>query len=88
VGGLAKGHLVKEIDALGGEIGHVTDQAGIQFRMLNRAKGPAVWSPRAQVDKYLYGEIMQRTIAAQKNLEIVGAEVASVDIDHYRVRGC
>jgi len=81
VGGLAKGHLVKEIDALGGEIGVVTDKAGIQFRMLNRSKGPAVWSPRAQVDKYYYGRIMRYVVENQKNLSVVDAEVAHVTIE-------
>ena len=78
VGGLAKGHLVKEIDALGGEIGRATDRAGIQFRMLNRAKGPAVWSPRAQVDKRLYSRIMQETTGAQPNLDVLEAEVEEI----------
>ena len=78
VGGLAKGHLVKELDALGGEIGCATDRAGIQFRMLNRAKGPAVWSPRAQVDKYRYAGIMQATLSDQAGLEILEAEVDSI----------
>jgi tRNA uridine 5-carboxymethylaminomethyl modification enzyme len=78
VGGLAKGHLVKELDALGGEIGHATDRAGIQFRMLNRAKGPAVWSPRAQVDKWLYARRMQETIDAEPNIKVLEAEVAAV----------
>jgi tRNA uridine 5-carboxymethylaminomethyl modification enzyme len=78
VGGLAKGHLVKEVDALGGEIGRATDRAGIQFRMLNRAKGPAVWSPRAQVDKNLYSQIMRETVENQENLTLVTAEVKVV----------
>ncbi|MDH4038092.1 MAG: tRNA uridine-5-carboxymethylaminomethyl(34) synthesis enzyme MnmG [Candidatus Krumholzibacteria bacterium] len=78
VGGLAKGHLVKELDALGGEIARATDRAGIQFRMLNRAKGPAVWSPRAQVDKYRYAALMQATLAAQPMLTITEAEVAAI----------
>jgi len=78
VGGLAKGHLVKEIDALGGEIGRATDLAGIQFRMLNRAKGPAVWSPRAQVDKYQYGRMMRQIVENQPNLTLVIGEVAGV----------
>jgi len=87
VGGLAKGHLVKEIDALGGEMGYVTDRAGIQFRMLNRAKGPAVWSPRAQVDKALYHKVMLERLESTENLDIVEGEVTEVIIDHYEVRG-
>jgi tRNA uridine 5-carboxymethylaminomethyl modification enzyme len=78
VGGLAKGHLVKEIDALGGEIGRATDRAGIQFRMLNRAKGPAVWSPRAQVDKLLYARLMRNTVENQRNLSLLTSEVRAV----------
>jgi tRNA uridine 5-carboxymethylaminomethyl modification enzyme len=87
VGGLAKGHLVKEIDALGGVMGYVIDQAGIQFRMLNRAKGPAVWSPRAQADKPLYHKIMLRVLKGVKNLQIMEGEVVEVVIDHQKVRG-
>jgi tRNA uridine 5-carboxymethylaminomethyl modification enzyme len=78
VGGLAKGHLVRELDALGGEIGRATDRAGIQFRMLNRVKGPAVWSPRAQVDKRLYARLMQETLDRQPRLVIREAEVDSI----------
>ncbi len=78
VGGLAKGHLVKELDALGGEIGHATDRSGIQFRMLNRAKGPAVWSPRAQVDKYRYSRLMQATLAAEPGIEILEGEISEI----------
>lgn len=78
VGGLAKGHLVKELDALGGEIGQATDKAGIQFRMLNRAKGPAVWSPRAQVDKRLYSVLMRATIETTPLLEVAEVEVEAI----------
>jgi len=87
VGGLAKGHLVKELDALGGEIGRATDRAGIQFRMLNRGKGPAVWSPRAQVDKDLYSQLMRHTVENQENLSVVEAEVADIRIDGGQLRG-
>jgi tRNA uridine 5-carboxymethylaminomethyl modification enzyme len=71
IGGIAKGHLVKEIDALGGEMGRNTDQAGIQFRMINTSKGPAVRALRAQCDKKIYREVMQRTLRAQPSLEIM-----------------
>ena len=81
VGGLAKGHLVKELDALGGEIGRATDRAGIQFRMLNRAKGPAVWSPRAQVDKVRYARIMQDTLEAQAGVEIAEEEISELIVN-------
>ena len=71
IGGIAKGHLVKEIDALGGEMGRNTDQAGIQFRMINTSKGPAVRALRAQCDKKIYREVMQLTLRAQPGLEIM-----------------
>lgn len=87
VGGLGKGHLVREIDALGGEIGRATDRAGIQFRMLNRAKGPAVWSPRAQVDKGLYARLMRNTVENQPNLTLLTSEVKAVLIDRNRFKG-
>jgi tRNA uridine 5-carboxymethylaminomethyl modification enzyme len=70
VGGLAKGQLVKEIDALGGEMARVTDTATLQFRMLNRSKGPAVWSPRAQCDRGLYARSMRKVLESQQNLDL------------------
>src|SRR5271154_350714 len=78
VGGIAKGHLVREIDALGGIMGEVTDAVGIQFRLLNTSRGPAVWSPRAQCDKSQYRDEMRRRLEAQVNLEIIEAEVADL----------
>jgi tRNA uridine 5-carboxymethylaminomethyl modification enzyme len=82
IGGLAKGQLVTEIDALGGEMGYVTDRAGIQFRLLNRSKGPAVQSKRAQADRAAYSEIMQQTILAQPDLEVIEGEVIDLILDH------
>ena len=81
VGGIAKGHLVREIDALGGIMGEVTDAVGIQFRLLNTSRGPAVWSPRAQCDKSQYREQMRRVLKAQPGLAIVEAEVADLIIE-------
>jgi len=78
VGGLAKGHLVREIDALGGVMGRVADEAGIQFKMLNRARGPAVWSPRAQADKKQYRVRMRQVLEAEPNLRIKQAEVVDL----------
>jgi len=87
IGGLAKGHLVKEVDVLGGEIGRAIDRAGIQFRMLNLGKGPAVWSPRAQADKLIYSRIMREAVEGQPGLDVVEAEVEEVLVDHYRFNG-
>jgi tRNA uridine 5-carboxymethylaminomethyl modification enzyme len=78
VGGIAKGHLVREVDALGGIMGEVTDAVGIQFRLLNTSRGPAVWSPRAQCDKQQYRQKMREVLESQPNLFIKQAEVADV----------
>ena len=87
VGGLAKGHLVREIDALGGLMGRVTDEAGIQFRLLNRSRGPAVQAPRAQCDKALYHEVMLRHLRATPGLEIVEGMVGALRIESSRIAG-
>jgi tRNA uridine 5-carboxymethylaminomethyl modification enzyme len=80
VGGIAKGHLVREIDALGGIMGEVTDAVGIQFRLLNTSRGPAVWSPRAQCDKKQYRVRMREILEQEPNLRILQAEVAQLEI--------
>jgi tRNA uridine 5-carboxymethylaminomethyl modification enzyme len=87
IGGIAKGHLVREIDALGGAMGEVTDAVGIQFRLLNTSRGPAVWSPRAQCDKKLYRQRMKEVLEAEPNLQIKQAEVAELIIANKRVSG-
>src|SRR6266508_6102777 len=78
IGGIAKGHLVREIDALGGVMGVVTDAVGIQFRLLNTSRGPAVWSPRAQCDKKQYRARMKAVLEQERNLRIKQAEVAAL----------
>src|SRR5579872_2437636 len=90
VGGIAKGHLVREIDALGGIMGELTDSVGIQFRLLNTSRGPAVWSPRAQCDKKQYRVRMREILEKEPNLRILQAEVAQLLIEEgkpHRVRG-
>jgi tRNA uridine 5-carboxymethylaminomethyl modification enzyme len=90
VGGIAKGHLVREVDALGGVMGEVTDAVGIQFRLLNTSRGPAVWSPRAQCDKKQYRIRMREVLENEPNLRILQAEVAELIVIEgalRRVRG-
>src|SRR5512133_662570 len=87
IGGIAKGHLVREIDALGGIMGEVTDSVGIQFRLLNTSRGPAVWSPRAQCDKKMYRIRMKETLERESNLRIKQAEVASLLMEGERAAG-
>ncbi|MEO1966815.1 tRNA uridine-5-carboxymethylaminomethyl(34) synthesis enzyme MnmG [Hyphomonas sp.] len=84
IGGLGKGHLVREIDALDGLMGRLADKAGIQFRMLNRSKGPAVWGPRAQIDRKLYRQAMQEAILNHENLTVIedGAEDLIIEDGH------
>jgi tRNA uridine 5-carboxymethylaminomethyl modification enzyme len=83
VGGIAKGHLVREVDALGGIMGEVTDAVGIQFRLLNTSRGPAVWSPRAQCDKQQYRQKMREVLERQPNLFIKQAEVAEPIVEEH-----
>src|SRR6266567_832910 len=78
IGGIAKGHLVREIDALGGVMGEVADAVGIQFRLLNTSRGPAVWSPRAQMDKRVYRVRMREVLEKEPKIRIKQAEVASL----------
>ena len=87
IGGLGKGHLVREIDALDGLMGRVADFAGIQFRLLNRKKGPAVQGPRAQTDRARYRDQMQREIANQPNLKVIAGEVADLQITGAHITG-
>lgn len=87
IGGLAKGHIVREIDALGGEMAKITDKSGIQFRMLNLSKGPAVWSLRAQADRVLYRLHMRQTLENQENLFIKQALVEKIIVDNGKVKG-
>jgi tRNA uridine 5-carboxymethylaminomethyl modification enzyme len=81
IGGIAKGHLVREVDALGGIMGEITDAVGIQFRLLNTSRGPAVWSPRAQCDKQAYRLKMREVLESQRNLSIKQAEVSDVILE-------
>ena len=87
IGGPAKGHLAKEIDALGGELGYVADLSGIHFRMLNRSKGPAVWAPRAQNDRLLYSLLMRQHLEEQDNLSLIEASVSELLVEKGSIQG-
>src|SRR5262245_46781736 len=87
VGGIAKGHLVREVDAMGGAMGEVADAVGIQFRLLNTSRGPAVWSPRAQMDKKQYRVRMREILEKEPNVRIKQAEVGALKIEDQRVTG-
>src|SRR5881394_4065473 len=87
IGGIAKGHLVREIDALGGLMGRVIDRTGIQFRLLNRSRGPAVQSPRAQADRSLYRKEMRRALEGTSNLHLRQGMVVDLVIRNGRIWG-
>lgn len=87
IGGTAKGHLVKEIDALGGAMGILADKAGIHFKMLNKSKGPAVWSPRCQIDKDLYPIFVKEYLGNIPNLELVEATAIEILIENHKIIG-
>src|SRR5689334_8652534 len=87
VGGTAKGHLVREIDALGGLMGRAIDATGIQFKLLNRSRGPAVWSPRAQADKRRYSEWVARTLRDTPNIDWVVGKAGAILTDGGAVAG-
>ena len=87
IGGSAKGHLAKEIDALGGVMGRIADASGIQFKMLNTSKGPAVWSPRSQNDKDLYPLVAQNLLLSTPNLEIISEMVVEILVSGGKVSG-
>ncbi len=87
IGGTAKGHLVREIDALGGVMGEIADRSGIQFRMLNKSKGPAVWSPRSQNDRTIYSRIALEVVERTENLEIIAESIVEILIDNEVITG-
>src|SRR5690606_34507052 len=87
IGGSAKGHLVKEIDALGGVMGEIADRSGIQFKMLNTSKGPAIWSPRSQNDIALYPAVAQEMILSTPGLSHIQGTVTGVVVRHDKIEG-
>ncbi|MBI4396541.1 MAG: tRNA uridine-5-carboxymethylaminomethyl(34) synthesis enzyme MnmG, partial [Elusimicrobia bacterium] len=87
VGGVGKGQVVREVDALGGEMGRATDRSGLQFKMLNRSKGPAVWSPRVQCDRVLYRDVMTQTVLSQPGLDVLEDEAIAILEEGGRVTG-
>ncbi|MGH9196346.1 MAG: tRNA uridine-5-carboxymethylaminomethyl(34) synthesis enzyme MnmG, partial [Acidimicrobiia bacterium] len=87
IGGTAKGHLVREVDALGGLMGRAIDATGLQFKLLNRSRGPAVWSPRAQADKRTYGVWLRRTLDAEPNIEWIIGKAGQIEVMAGRVTG-
>src|SRR5713226_6929257 len=87
IGGTAKGHLVREIDALGGLMGRAIDATGIQFKLLNRSRGPAVWSPRAQADKKIYGRWVKAALDAEPRIEWLIGKAGRILTEHGRIVG-
>src|SRR6195952_5361181 len=87
IGGTAKGHLVREVDALGGLMGRAIDATGIQFKLLNRSRGPAVWSPRAQADKKMYGQWVRAALEAEPNIEWLIGRAGRILVEQGRVAG-
>ena len=88
IGGIAKGHLVREIDALGGIMGEAADKTGIQFRLLNSSRGPAVQAPRCQSDKHKYSNEIRRILESQQELSLHEAEVAGLVVENGESDGC
>ena len=87
IGGTAKGHLVREIDALGGLMGRAIDATAIQFKLLNRSRGPAVWSPRAQADKKVYGRWVKSALDAEPNIEWLIGKAGRLLVEHGQLVG-